>query len=498
MERVIKISSEQGTFDTSGNHNLCDFIIPSGSGNLMLDESYINVNMSVTRNNPISPEAVYNNSLVINDGGVDNMCRSSVEMVRNVEMISQEYGNLESIKDVNKIRGNLLQYQQNVAEKDYDIDALTINNFRTPYKPKPFTELYSLGNEQSRYRNHDVKIKLKDLMNVCATNNYDTSGGDTRLHLEFEFQKLKMKTDHLVDYNSKKLFDAGEQFNKMVDVAGNVPVELISSFVTEISYVDMVDSVWYVNMPVVVNGKIGAGGLTPLGANSGANVITKIEKDATTDKLVLFLKNAVGTAGQTLTEVEITPDNTNIDAIQDPNVNQIIINKIELVAKVNPNPEKIPLTWSTYIVQNDSYAVANSSSRNYTIPPFTRNVYVMFDTNIISNEPHLDKYRLTVDNKQIVNRDVVHRSPLHYELIHQVFSNNNANLHNLTERANNVIASQNRAGEGANAILINTIMFPVKFKQVEQRLVIELNALSAQNLTGRHAVYMEVVRSVVP
>ena len=38
-------------------------------------------------------------------------------------------------------------------------------------------------------------------------------------------------------------------------------------------------------------------------------------------------------------------------------------------------------------------------------------------------------------------------------------------------------------------------MFPVLFKQVEQRLVLELNASAGQNLTGRHAVYMEVVRS---
>jgi len=497
MQRAIKISSEQGTFDTSGNNNLCDFIIPAGSGSLMLDESYINVNIRLSRNNTVNPEAVYNNSLVIDDGAVDHMCRQSVEMVRNVEMVSQQYGNLESVKDVNKIRGNLLQYQKSVAEKDFDIDALTTDNFRTQFKPKPYTELYSLGSEQSRYRNHDVKIKLKDLMNVCSTNNYDTSGGDTRLHLEFEFQKLKIKTDHLVDYNSLELFGTGDNFNKMVDPVGNVPAELVSSFTTKISYVDMVDSPWYVNMPVNVNGKIGAAGLTPLGANSGANVITRIEKDATTDKLVLSLKTAVGTSGQTLTGVEITPDNANIDAIQDPNVNQIIINKVELISYVNPNPEKIPLIYSTYMAQNDSYAAANSASRNYTIPPLTRNVYIIFDTDIQSNEAHLSTYRITVDNKQVVNRDVHVRSPLHYELIQQVFTNNNAVLHNITERFNNVISSLNRggAGERLNSRLQNMIMFPVKFKQVEQRLVVELNAAATQDLVGRHAIYMEIVRS---
>ena len=58
-----------------------------------------------------------------------------------------------------------------------------------------------------------------------------------------------------------------------------------------------------------------------------------------------------------LTDIEVVIDGAGIAAPS------ITINKIELVAKVNPAPEKLPMVYSTYIAQNDSYGAVQNVSR---------------------------------------------------------------------------------------------------------------------------------------
>ena len=119
----------------------------------------------------------------------------------------------------------------------------------------------------------------------------------------------------------------------------------------------------------------------------------------------------------------------------------------------------------------------------------------MFDTHVNSVEDNLQSYRLYVDNEALTNRDVRVNSPLHYELVSRVFQNNNSRVHNLTERINNVFTAfrRNAGNEAAGSIAPKVIMAPVPFKQVPQRLVVELNGSGA--LAGRHVVFMEVMRA---
>jgi len=495
MNQVIKIQSEQGSFDVSGNKNLCDFIISAGQGSLNLRESHINVNFSATVANTTIPSAVYNTFLEFNSGGAGALLvRDNVQLVRNVEMVSQQYGMLETIKDVNKIRGNLKYYERNDMHREYDMDKLSASQNHSTFKPHGFTELYTTGEEKSRYRPSDVKIPLKDLMNVCDTDSYDTSGGDTRLHLEFDFAKLEIKLDHVAGYDTRLLHGVATQNYFIMDgVAGNLPAT-INSLTTTNEYADLSDSPWFVGMAIDITANINSTGI----GNQVTRQITKIEKAAGSNKLVLTFDGAgYGTAGQTFTTPRIVP--STIHAVAQTAANkptQIVINKIELVAKVNSSPKKMPLIYSTYMVQNDSYTASTSTSRNYEVPPMCKNMYLVFDTNIISTEAHLDNYRITIDNKQVVNRAVKVRSFLHYDLINRVFTNNNKQVASLTEQARQITSALNSGGGGelTNKVDVHMIMCPVPFKNVGQRMVIELNA-SGGNLTGRHAVYFEVMKT---
>lgn len=499
MNQVIKIQSEQGSFDVSGNKNLCDFIISAGQGSLNLRESHININFSATVANTTIPSAVYNTFLEFNSGGAGTLLvRDNVQLVRNVEMVSQQYGMLETIKDVNKIRGNLKYYERNDMHREYDMDKLSASQNHSTFKPHGFTELYTTGEELSRYRPSDVKIPLKDLMNVCDTDSYDTSGGDTRLHLEFDFAKLEIKLDHVANYGTKLLHGvAGQEYENMDDIVGNLAAPL-NSLTTKNEYADLADSPWFVGMAVNITANVDGAGL---GNGAGALVtrqITKIERAAGSNKLVITFDGAgYGTATKTFTQPNIVPSTTHAQAQNAANKpTQIVINKIELVAKVNSSPKKVPLIYSTYMVQNDSYTASTSASRNYEVPPMCKNMYLVFDTNVISTEEHLDNYRITIDNKQVVNRAVKVRSFLHYDLINRVFTNNNKQVASLTEQARQITSalSLGGAGELTGKVDVHMIMCPVPFKNVGQRMVIELNS-SGGNLTGRHAVYFEVMKT---
>ena len=76
-------------------------------------------------------------------------------------MVSSKFGMIESIKDVNKLRENLKQYEQSVAEKMAEIWFYFFKKLRSSYKPQPSTELYSFGDELSRERDATLKLLLR-------------------------------------------------------------------------------------------------------------------------------------------------------------------------------------------------------------------------------------------------------------------------------------------------------------------------------------------------
>jgi len=164
--------------------------------------------------------------------------------------------------------------------------------------------------------------------------------------------------------------------------------------------------------------------------------------------------------------------------------------------------EQSPYSFSTYHVEEDQFSeTAQQLNRNYDIPANTRNVYVMFGR---ASQPHcnlsvcptLTSYRFAVDNEDVLGRSVNYDSPLHKELINQVFTNSADRIHNMEAKAfanQASVASANSSGHG-----ITMLALPVELKNVVQKLSVELQGSGAggKGLGGRLYFFYERIKSV--
>ena len=496
MDNIIKIPSDQSVFDTSGNKQLVDFRIPAGLGTLDLSKSYIAVNLQPRTVSSAQPDAVFMNFTQINASTKEPNLHfpSNAVLVKNASAFSQSAGKLEDLRRVDVLRHNLAYYKKNYEEQNDDIDGINCMNYRQFYKAQNYNEVNAFGDVASRNSNKDVRIPLKDVFNFCRTENYDLSKyGNTKLHFEMNFDKCNVGITFDNGYNNNELRGGGgngDEFNKMDDQAGVGAAG--SKILTSLNaYNDKVDSPFFVGQVVDVafTGSVSGAG------TSVKRRIVKIERNLAGGnyKLLItlddvFLAQAQDYTGITLGNAANGGDQTNT----------FTINKCELVAYVNNDPEPQPkLVYSTFIAQEDSYPVALTSHRNYMIPPNTKNVYVIFSKTIHSEEENLDSYRITVDGEQVVNRSIKVGSPIEQDLVSQVFMNNGEAVHDLARLGLDIFGTRGAATDqrsSADNPEIQLIMFPVKYKGVGQILNLELEAAAGQTLRGNHIVYSEVVR----
>ena len=496
MDNIIKIPSDQSVFDTSGNRQLCDFRIPSGMGNLDLSKSYISVNLEPRTVSTAQPDGVFMDFVTVAASTKEPNLHlpTSAVLVKNASAFSQSAGKLEDLRRVDILRHNLGYYKKNFEEQNDDIDGINAMNYRQFYKAQNYNEVNAVGDVSSRRSNRDVRIPLKDVFNFCRTENYDLSKyGNTKMHFEFNFDKLAAGLTFANGYANRELRGGGTngvEFKNMDNQAG-VAAAGSKVLTTSNEYLDLVDSPWFVGQVVDVafTGSVSGAG------TSVKRRIVKIEQNlaAGNYKLLLTLDAVFKAAAEDYTG--ITLQNAADGGDQ---TSTMTINKCELVAYVNNDPEPQPkLVYSTFIAQEDSYPAAASSHRNYMIPPNTKNVYVIFSKTIHSEEEDLASYRMTVDGDEVVNRSVQVGGPVEQDLVSQVFLNNGEVVHDLSRLGLDIFGTRGAATDqrsSADNPEIQVIMFPVKFKAVGQILNLELEAAAGQTLRGNHIVFSEIIR----
>ena len=496
MDNIIKIPSDQSVFDTSGNRQLCDFRIPSGMGNLDLSKSYISVNLEPRTVSTAQPDGVFMDFVTVAASTKEPNLHlpTSAVLVKNASAFSQSAGKLEDLRRVDILRHNLGYYKKNFEEQNDDIDGINAMNYRQFYKAQNYNEVNAVGDVSSRRSNRDVRIPLKDVFNFYRTENYDLSKyGNTKMHFEFNFDKLAAGLTFANGYANRELRGGGTngvEFKNMDNQAG-VAAAGSKVLTTSNEYLDLVDSPWFVGQVVDVafTGSVSGAG------TSVKRRIVKIEQNlaAGNYKLLLTLDAVFKAAAEDYTG--ITLQNAADGGDQ---TSTMTINKCELVAYVNNDPEPQPkLVYSTFIAQEDSYPAAASSHRNYMIPPNTKNVYVIFSKTIHSEEEDLASYRMTVDGDEVVNRSVQVGGPVEQDLVSQVFLNNGEVVHDLSRLGLDIFGTRGAATDqrsSADNPEIQVIMFPVKFKAVGQILNLELEAAAGQTLRGNHIVFSEIIR----
>ena len=151
--------------------------------------------------------------------------------------------------------------------------------------------------------------------------------------------------------------------------------------------------------------------------------------------------------------------------------------------------EDQPTQYTTYVAQEDTAPAGDSINRTYSLPPNTTNCYVMFNNPIYSHEA-LDTYRITLDGVDLTNRDVKVKSGLHYDLISSVFMNRGQAVGSTEERMYDALKRFDEAGESQSIVVV---MFPVKLKNSNTQLGLELNGTA---LSGKIIVYSEVVKEL--
>jgi len=496
MDNLIKIPSNQSIFDVGAGatQGLVDIILPEGPV-YNLNESFINVNITSQSICTADANAVYNNFITFNGDGSDTkQYPDPVVIVKHAHARGQKVGKIEDLRNVNLLRHNLAIYKKNLAEQRDDINGLMANNVRSVYKPQPQNELYGFGGNDgglSRSRSHDVRLPLRDIFNFCRTEAYDSSKyGALHLHFELDNTRLGAGVETINDYGTLTKFGtaAGNEFNEMEVIEGGGVVGAGGSkqLRTKNEYRDLQDAAYYTNMPVICNRvKDGAGA-----TNSGTLRIVNISYDTATpsNKLILELSDVWTDGAATYTAPKL-----NIDATR--SANNISINNIEAAVVVNNDGKGQGLNYSTFSSQDDTYdAAINNLNRNYEIPANTKNIYIMFNTNgnIVSNDANLDHYRITLDGEEITNRKVRVLSPLHYELLNQVFLNNGEAIHNLGEKLYTLFNSKARGQVTTQQNFI--IAIPCRFLPRPQRLGLVLEHSGASS--GRHVIYSEVIKQL--
>ena len=520
LNQVIKIPSDQGNFDLTGNKNNVDFTLTGGNV-YDLSRSYVSITLDVTQANTLCP-ADYLDKGVLHMGtfidganGVSqataNQAPTTACLVRNAYMSSQNGGKITDIRRVDKYSFGKAMYKKSTEDFDNDLGGFFSKTDRSFYQVGASNEFNSVGNEISRQKSHDIRIPLKDIMPFCRINQYDgMKQGDTRIHLEMNFEKLRfdssLMTNMIVPITSGGVGAGSGSYETLPDISGtnlarnmdNITLNTAvpstyNQLISTGKYGNIADIPFYVGQYVNVSGAIGGTAIV----NTTSNKITEIIRSSTSDKVVLQLDGDItngGAAiatGAVLTSVFCNPRASTSNSIE--------IKNIELVSEI-VNGEPAPkgnVVYETILSEEDNYPATTSLNRVYEIPPMCKNFYIMFfkdGTGLVSEEAGLKDYRFTIDNVEQSTYPIVPQDARHQDLIQRIFMNNGETIQSINEKyyyaglsANGDVGLQ---GAGRHFIIGQ----PVAFLQRSQKLQIELNANN--NMAGRHIIFYDVVKQL--
>ena len=509
LNQIVKYPSEQSAFDTSGAKNNVDFLLPGGQV-YDLSRSYIAITIDSRSATSAGLEFIAKNYLSLGtsvDGTAANSTNaiflpSQASVIQNAHMSSQNAGKISDIRRVNKYAFTKALYSKSTEDSRNDLGTMNSHIAEQETQSGNSVEFNTYGNELSRYRNHDIRIPLKDIMPYCRTTAHDgRRHGDTRLHTEISFDKFGRVevslSGVLVAPQTASAVTADNEGTTKIDEMENITVDLGDpanqlTLVTKGKYASKNFMPFFVGQVVVV-----AGQYTPDG---GAQALPAQQKTIleivqnTNDSVSLVLDSAITTtaalaAGKVISAIEVS------DLANDTANETLTINNIELVTEiVQDAPKSGQITYDTVLSEEDTYSAGNTLNRVYDIAPMTKNIYIMFFKNdgIVSADQHLSSYRVTLDNVELSQGAVTMGGPEHYDNIIRTFSNGGGELVNLSEK---YFKSFTR-DDLKQGIKSNMIAYPVPFLNRSQKLQVELTATTGQVLTGRLIVYYDVVKQV--
>ena len=451
MNKIIKLNSKQGAFDTTSK-KLCDFTIPRDEVYNMKN-SFINVRLSVNTVDPqpgaaadkSGGEGVYMFDLGLHDDTLNNSVNlvPNVALVKNCFLSSQTSGKIDDIRRVDCLKTIQYTYEKDLNEKlDESYYSLRGSEQFGEIRNSPFVRREKEGSDLSESVSHDVKIRLSELFDICNEEAVDCRRlGDLETHLEMRFDKLRplqsLKSDDDA-WDFEKENQPGGATHKLKDMenhtyqtpaGGTGNPDEVQSLTTSLVYSVKnwkQESPFWVGQKVAINGRNNAAAFT-----EQQRIITQIDFSTTTGQITLTFDSKV----QDLANTEILDQ---ISVVGVDATASVSIETMELVLEVVSNPQNVPSSYVYYSYDTEEDNLNNSLSvkKNYMIDANCMNCYVGFGDGSIStlNTGSLIDYRITQNNEDLYDREVVFLSPLHYENISRTYMNNGRQLKCLLEQ----------------------------------------------------------------
>lgn len=506
LNQIVKYPSEQSAFDTSGSKNNVDFILPAGQV-YDLSRSYIAITVESRVATAAGLEFLGKNYLSLGnsvDGVAANtntavFLPSQAAIVKNAHMSSQNAGKISDVRRVDKYAFTKALYSKSTEDLRNDLGTMNSHIVEESTQCGNSVEFNTYGDDVSRYRPHDVRIPLKDILPYCRTTAHDGNRhGDTRLHTEINFDKFLNVDVSLSNAikgpvtasaavaDNEGLVPITEMENITVDLTDPTKQKTI---VTKVNYASKNFMPYYVGQIIDIDGNYTPdSGPQALPANT--RTIVEIVQNAD-DSCSLVLDAAITTTavlatGKVIDDLEVK------DLVPSTANGTLTINNVELVTEiVQDAPKSGPITYDTILSEEDSYTAGSTLNRVYEVPPMCKNFYIMFfkGNGVASDDQHLKTYRVTLDNVEQSQGAVTIGGPEHYDNIIRTLANGGGELNSLSEK----YFTCNTLAAAKAGLRNNMIAYPVPFLNRSQKLQVELTA-SGGNLTGRLIVYYDVVK----
>lgn len=485
MDQIVKYQAmESGPF--TRNNNIVHFDVPN-DGVYDLMNSYVEFNSEVVVDG--NDNAVYNMQLV--DSNNRERCLYNVSLVKNCNMVSSKYGRLEDIREVRTLRSTLNEYTLSTSEKN-SLEYASINQkadaSRLSYSL--FTELYCLGNTQSKYKNFPIRVKLSQLFNLGRVRQFPSSVmGRTRITIELGLDNIDVE----------QILSFQTQQNNEVLCEDVVNVTNPTTLTTSGKYYKEEDIPFYTGQYL----QISASPEHDEKINGKKRIIKSIEwVSSGADKYkvkLTFTEKLNDTSGDVDSEdigLKIVPWTS---AEFKVNFAEIVLRKVG-----NPGPLPSVFEYETYTVEEFNGNQSTSLSRMFQVENNCKNLYIMFPNNLYSINRNIDKFRLRVNNEDLTDRDVHvqsatrdNRDPLYYDRIAMSLSSSGLKLKNLLESVPNNTAKDSSSDiyqDRNNRLLL--VCNPLQLSDREKLLQVNIDSGTSTNGVERMILYKEVRRVI--
>lgn len=510
MDKIFKVNSIE-TNDLNENQNLLNFEIPS-SEMLDLSKSYMSVrvkpNASLTAGGAggiATADAVFNTDLRFNNNSISAVLKNSyvptVSLIKNASLSSSNAGRVEELRDVNILR----MHQQAREKNEKELQKNSIFNFQGCRNQEAFGHVSPLiqatcedqtpnQGAASKTLDKEVRIPLKDILNVCSTNMFDTQRlGRCRFSVELDLSRFSASSNNnIIEYyttNNNGKVDA--------NAAAGDKTQLTLSKVYNVDFKEHLP--YYVGMPVK-----GLGTVAGVSIAAVYNTITNITQDLTggvnNGKVTLTFKNSWGN-GAVSADVKILPVlDAEITSSFTMNQAQLTLHALSK-DKIKSRPDKYE--YSVYDLERDNGNGRANFTKNYEILPNAFNMLVLtpgVNTGKFSNMTY-QNYRVAVDGVLLTNRNIPSKSDLDFDRLRRYYENNgkvlrntlNKNLDRINGQVGNVNNFRSSYTGSINALSSINEPLPVtnKLKMVE----LEINTNTAGGMKDI-LIYTEKMKTI--